>query len=218
MPAVAAGLDLNERVVRRHVAKLEAAGWLARTPWIRGECSAVWLTAAGIDAVGLGAVRAVPSPPGATTLTHGIVVGWTDRQKRILEGWRDALLNDRYSAVQYDCTDPSVTRWINRLARKVWLPKQTFTAVTQTSAAEIASVAPIDLTPAEPTTPAAPKPASDQPPAVAPELPTPEPAQPARLAPAPPPDESGETVDERLQRYLVNAVTAEPPRRRRWRR
>jgi hypothetical protein len=40
LPAVEAGLDLDQRVVRRHVAKLEAAGWRvgrpgcgARDPW-----------------------------------------------------------------------------------------------------------------------------------------------------------------------------------------
>lgn len=36
MPAVAVGLGLDERVVRRHVAKLEAAGWLSREPWVFG--------------------------------------------------------------------------------------------------------------------------------------------------------------------------------------
>ena len=33
LPAVQTGLDLDQRVVRRHVARLEAAGWLVRTPW-----------------------------------------------------------------------------------------------------------------------------------------------------------------------------------------
>jgi len=32
LPAIAVGLDLDERVVRRHVAKLEKAGWLVRAP------------------------------------------------------------------------------------------------------------------------------------------------------------------------------------------
>jgi DNA-binding MarR family transcriptional regulator len=30
LPAIEAGLDLDQRVVRRHVARLEAAGWLVR--------------------------------------------------------------------------------------------------------------------------------------------------------------------------------------------
>ena len=32
IPAIEVGLDLDQRVVRRHVAKLKAAGWLARAP------------------------------------------------------------------------------------------------------------------------------------------------------------------------------------------
>jgi hypothetical protein len=50
LPAVEAGLDLDQRVVRRHVAKLEAAGWLGRAPWIWGEGSVVWLTGTGVRA------------------------------------------------------------------------------------------------------------------------------------------------------------------------
>jgi hypothetical protein len=71
LPAVEAGLDLDQRVVRRHVAKLEAAGWLTREPWVWGEGSVVWLAGAGLEAAGLGGVRAVMSPPGATTIAHG---------------------------------------------------------------------------------------------------------------------------------------------------
>ena len=77
IPAVEVGLDLDQRVVRRHVAKLEAAGWLARAPWVWGEGSVVWLTGAGIEGAGLGGMRPVKSPPGATTITHGVLVGWS---------------------------------------------------------------------------------------------------------------------------------------------
>ena len=77
IPAVEVGLDLDERVVRRHVAKLEAAGWLVREPWVWGEGSVVWLTGAGIEGVRLGGVRPVKSPPGATTIAHGVLVGWS---------------------------------------------------------------------------------------------------------------------------------------------
>jgi len=42
-----------------------------------------------------------------------------DRQKMILEGWRDAILSGRYLAVRYDCSSPSVAHWIARLGRKV---------------------------------------------------------------------------------------------------
>ncbi len=54
LPAISAGLDLDERVVRRHVAKLEKVGWLVRAHLLWGEGSMVWLTAAGNDAIGLG--------------------------------------------------------------------------------------------------------------------------------------------------------------------
>lgn len=30
------------------------------------------------------------------------------RQRMLLEGWRDALWSDRYTAVRYDCASPSV--------------------------------------------------------------------------------------------------------------
>jgi hypothetical protein len=63
LPAVEVGLDLDERVVRRHVAKLEAAGWLAPMPWTWGEGSVAWLTGLGVERVGLGGVRAVKAPP-----------------------------------------------------------------------------------------------------------------------------------------------------------
>jgi hypothetical protein len=76
-PAVEAGLDLDQRVVRRHVAKLEAAGWLARAPWVWGEGSVVWLIGAGVEGTGLGGVRAVKSPPAPTTIAHGVLVGWS---------------------------------------------------------------------------------------------------------------------------------------------
>jgi hypothetical protein len=42
----------DERVVRRHVAKLEDAGWLVRAPWIWGEGSVVWLTSIGTEIAG----------------------------------------------------------------------------------------------------------------------------------------------------------------------
>jgi hypothetical protein len=77
LPAVEAGLDLNQRVVRRHVAKLEAAGWLGRAPWVWGEGSVAWLTDAGIQGSGLGGVRAVKSPPAATTIGHVVLVGFS---------------------------------------------------------------------------------------------------------------------------------------------
>jgi len=205
LPAVEVGLDLDQRVVRRHVAKLEAAGWLARAPWVWGEGSVVWLTGMGIECAGLGGLRVVKSPPAPTTIAHGVRAGWSaarverrrrvwkssrelavdrelwavrarcergyteqlpdlavwlkrggppvaliaesggrreDRQKMILEGWRDAAQTGRYAGIRYDCTSASVAQWINRLAKKVWLTAPTFTAAVQMSAEGIAALSP----------------------------------------------------------------------------
>ena len=57
--AVEVGLDLDQRVVRRHVAKLEAVGWLARAPWVWGEGSVAWLTGTGVE--GAGSAASEPS-------------------------------------------------------------------------------------------------------------------------------------------------------------
>jgi hypothetical protein len=203
LPAVAVGVDLDQRVLRRHVAKLEAAGWLARAPWLWGEGSIAWLTPAGIQATGLGGVRAVASPPAPTTITHGVLAGWSaarserignqwrasrelagdrdrwaipvrgehrrvsllpdlavwrpgadrpaaiiaengprrhDRQKAILEAWRDAILAGRYTTVCYDCASPSVATSISHLASKVGLTNSVFVARVQTTADEIAGL------------------------------------------------------------------------------
>jgi hypothetical protein len=203
LPAVQVGLDLDDRVVRRHVANLEAAGWLARAPWLWGEGSITWLTFAGIEATGLGGVRAVASPPAPTTIAHGVLTGWSaarserldnrwagsrelaidherwaipvrgehrrvtrlpdlaiwrpgdqrpaaiiaeiggrrrDRQKAILEAWRDAILSDRYSMVRCDCASVPVADSITRLARRIGLSNSVFLAREQTTAAEIAAL------------------------------------------------------------------------------
>jgi hypothetical protein len=65
-----------------------------------------------------------------------------DRQKVILEGWRDAIWSGRYAVVRYDCTSPSVARWITRLAKKAGLTDANFTAAVQTTAAQIAALPP----------------------------------------------------------------------------
>src|SRR5947209_6755430 len=173
IPAVEVGLDLHQRVVRRHVAKLEQAGWLAREPWIWGEGSVAWLTSLGTESAGLGGLRPVKAPPARTTISHSVLVGWSaarlerrgrawksarelaldpgrwsvtmrcergyttqlpdlvgwarpdgpvalivesggrreDRQKMILEGWRDAVWSGRYAALRYDCANASVAHW-----------------------------------------------------------------------------------------------------------
>jgi hypothetical protein len=79
LPAVAIGLDLDERVVRRHVTRLQEAGWLGRAAGRWGEGSVVWLTERGLAGIGLGglsAVRASPAPS-TTSTAHGVLVGWS---------------------------------------------------------------------------------------------------------------------------------------------
>jgi len=287
IPAVQAGLDLDQRVVRRHVRKLETAGWLARAPWVWGEGSVVWLTAAGIEGAGLGGVRAVKSPPAPTTIAHGVLVGWSaariqqrghvwqsarelaldadrwavparcergytlqlpdvaawpegwespgaviaesggrreDRQRMILEGWRDAVWSGRYVAVRYDCASQSVATWIARLARKIGLTDTEFTAQVQTTAEQIAvlspTAVPADAAPTTPPLSPEAQPVSDQP-----SQPTPTGEPTSHEAPEPSTDESTpleepDTADflaERERMYRDVFGMGEAPRRR-WRR
>jgi hypothetical protein len=285
LPAVQVGLDLDQRVVRRHVAKLEAAGWLGRAPWVWGEGSVVWLTGAGIQGAGLGGVRAVKSPPAPTTIAHGVLVGWSaaraehrgrtwqsareleldrerwaapmrcergfteqlpdlavwikrskapgaviaesggrreDRQKMILEGWRDALWSGRYFGVRYDCTSPSVARWITRLANKVGLTGLDFTAAVQTTADQIAALPPAAAAADDDAMPSGQSAlASDDEAPTAP-APAPTPAVPAHVAspePAAAPEpEMAEAAAERERRYREIFGMDEQKPRRRWRR
>jgi hypothetical protein len=77
MPAIERGLGLVDRVVRRHVAKLEKIGWCARIPAVRGEGMLVWMTATGLDGVGLGQLPAPRAPHRFSPQTmHGIRVAW----------------------------------------------------------------------------------------------------------------------------------------------
>jgi hypothetical protein len=128
-PAVEAGLDLDQRVVRRHVAKLEAAGWLARTPWVWGEGSVAWLTVAGVEAAGLGGLRAVKSPPATTTIAHGILVGWSaarvEHRGRTWKSARELALGSERWAVRMRCERgyteqlPDLAIWLKRSAPPV---------------------------------------------------------------------------------------------------
>jgi len=288
LPAVAVGLDLDQRVVRRHVAKLEAAGWLVREPWIWGEGSVVWLTGAGIEGAGLGGVRPVKSPPGATTIAHGVLVGWSaarvehrgrvwksarelaverdrwavrarcergytellpdlavwlkrsgapvaviaesggrreDRQKMILEGWRDGIVSGCYAAVHYHCANEAVEHWIRRLARKVGLTGLGFAAAVQLSAEEIGALSPapddVDELPVnEPQPSVRATPPCDEQTLAAPvraQL-TPARVQPERAAPPAPEPETPEAAAERERRYREIFGIPEPGTRRRWRR
>lgn len=285
LPAIEAGLELDQRVVRRHVARLEAAGWLVRAPWVWGEGSVAWLTGAGIESTGLGGIRALKSP-GTSTIAHGVMVGWSaarverrrrvwksarelaidperwaveircdrgyttqlpdlavwlrrdappvaviaetgmrreDRQKKILTGWRDAIMLGRYTAVQYDCTSESVARMINRLAEKVHLTAREFKAAEQPRAEEIATLSPASRND---------EPINENPPhadgthlrgeqlqlVAAPAQPPPRPVQQTRSEPRPaPPPDTPDAAAERERRYRQIMGLPEP-KRRRWRR
>jgi hypothetical protein len=287
LPAVQAGLGLDQRVVRRHVARLEAAGWLARAPWVWGEGSVVWLTGAGMERTGLGGVRAVKSPPAPTTIAHGVLVGWSaaraehrnltwksarelaldperwavpmrrergdaeelpdlavwinssqapgaviaehggrreDRQKMILEGWRDAVWSGRYLAVRYDCASPSVAHWIARLARKIGLTDTEFKAFVQTTAEQIAALPPAapDDEPAtnhaEPS--GEPEPTPDEQGQTAAPVQAPAPREPLQIrppVPPPPEPETAEAAAARQRHYREILGIEEPKPRRRWR-
>ncbi len=206
LPTVATALDIDERVVRRHVAKLEAAGWLGRGAWLWGEGSIAWLTPAGIEALGLGGLRGYRSQPAPTTVAHALLVGWSaarnerlgndwyssrelaaagrerwaipvrgehgyatrlpdlavwrpgaerpaaivaeqggrryDRQTAIVEGWRDAIVSERYTRVRCDCVNEPLAASLTRLAKKVGLNSR-FHVMIQTTSEEIESLQPL---------------------------------------------------------------------------
>lgn len=289
LPAVQAGLNLDERVVRRHVARLEAAGWLGRVPWVWGEGSVVWLTGLGIECAGLGGVRPIKAPPSPTTTAHGVLVGWSaaraekrgqvwksarelavdrerwavrtrcergyttclpgvavwisnakppvavvaesghrreDRQRMILEGWRDALWAGRYTAVRYDCASASAATLITRLAKKVGLTSPDLYVAVQADADEIAALVPA-ADDAEASEPASQNGSSDADAPLTAELsstgpnPAPPVPPPVRTAPAAPPAPEPETPEEaadRERRYREIFGIPEPKTRRRWRR
>jgi hypothetical protein len=77
MPAVGRGLGLVERVVRRHVAKLEKVGWCERTPAVRGDGMLVWMTPTGLDRIGLGQLPAPRAPnPFSPQTVRSTRVAW----------------------------------------------------------------------------------------------------------------------------------------------
>ncbi len=142
LPAVQVGLDLDERVVRRHVAKLEAMGWLDRGPWLWGDGSIAWLTRAGLDGTGLGGVRAVSSPPSPTTATHDVLVGWsaarTERHGRDWRSSRELAVERERWAIPVRGEHGRVTR-LPDLA--VWLPGSNATAPSWSSTAAGGTIA-----------------------------------------------------------------------------
>jgi hypothetical protein len=131
LQAVVAGLDLDQRVVRRHVAKLEAARWLGRAPWVWGEGSVVWLTGLGMEGAGLGGLRVVKAPPAPTTISHGVLVGWSaaraERRGRVWKSARELALDSERWAVRmrsergYTSQLPDLAVWLKRAGPPVAL-------------------------------------------------------------------------------------------------
>ncbi|MGH2873320.1 MAG: hypothetical protein ACRDL5_12780 [Solirubrobacteraceae bacterium] len=114
---------------------LERERWAVRARCERGYTEqlpdlAVWLDAS--------------KPPGAVIAESG--GRREDRQRWILEGWRDAIWSGRYIVVRYDCASPSVAHWIARLAKKVGLTGSDFMAAVQTTAEQIAALSPAAAT------------------------------------------------------------------------
>jgi hypothetical protein len=77
LPAVEVGLSLEARVVRRHAARLEQAGWLRRAAGAWGKGSIAWLTQPGLVAIGLGGLRPVRASQSARVTAHGVLVAWS---------------------------------------------------------------------------------------------------------------------------------------------
>jgi hypothetical protein len=148
-----------------------------------------------------------------------------DRQRMILEGWRDAIWSGRYAAVRYDCASPSVAHWISRLAKKFGLTGSTFTAVVQTTAEQIAALSPAapDNEPAfDEARPSgeserAPGEEVQTAPVRAPAQREPEQVAPSEPLPAPEP-ETAEAAAERERHYREIFGMDEQKPRRRWRR
>ena len=138
-----------------------------------------------------------------------------DRQKMILEGWRDGIEAGHYSAVHYHCANEAVEHWITRLARKVGLTGVGFpAAAVQMSAEEIAALPPAADDPNEqPSHQQLARSGSAMPAqATLPPAPVPE------NAPPEPQTETAEAVAERERAYREIFGFDQPQRRRRWRR
>jgi hypothetical protein len=149
-----------------------------------------------------------------------------DRQRMILEGWRDAIWAEQYAAIQYDCASAAAVAKIRRLAKKERLTPPTFIVAARRTADEIRSITPdpdIDDTAAVPdaSAPAAVVPTDEESNERQPQLvPAPVPSPMVTETPPPPsePEESPEVAAERERRYREIFGIPEPKARRRWRR
>ncbi len=190
---------------------LEGERWEVPTRCERGYMTqlpdlAVWLKPAG--------------PPWAVIAESG--GRREDRQKLMLEGWRDAVHGGRYAGVRYDCSSASVASWIGRLAKRVWLTAPDLSVIVQTTAEEIATLARADADAGEHETTAGDAQIPNGKVGIAPvdvrvsAVSAPAPAARAER-PAPRP-ETPEEAAERERRYREIFGIPEPRRRRRWRR
>lgn len=106
------------------MAKLEAAGWLGRAPWVWGEGSIAWLTSLGMESAVLGGLRAVKAPPSPTTTAHGVLVGWSaaraEKRGRVWRSARELALEPERWEVTVRC-DRGYTKQLPDLA--VWLKR-----------------------------------------------------------------------------------------------
>jgi hypothetical protein len=153
-----------------------------------------------------------------------------DRQKMILEGWHNAILSGRYSAVHYHCASDSVAHWISRLAKKVGLIGRTFRAEVQMTAEEIAALLPAANDPDEPRHEQLPSrdtdPRDDERVQILrahPMLPAPVAEKPPEPASEPEPETPETAAERRRQHREIFGIEDPfgmdaPARRRRWRR
>jgi hypothetical protein len=146
-----------------------------------------------------------------------------DRQRMILEGWRDAIWAEQYAAVKYDCASAAAAAKIRRIAKRAQLRPPEFVAAVQRTAEETRLIG-RDPDVDEPTrTPGE----RGQPPQVDSEhrtagrelqlVPAPPPAPRIGEAPPPPP-EPEESRGDAAERYRELFGLPEPKQRRRWRR
>jgi hypothetical protein len=63
-----------------------------------------------------------------------------DRQRAILEAWRDAIGSGQYAAVRYDCAGEQTAQRLTSLATKLRLERSVFLAAAQTTPEEIAAI------------------------------------------------------------------------------
>ena len=89
----------------------------------------MWLTGAGMDGARLGGVRPIKSPPGATTIAQGVLVGWSaarpEHRGRVWKSARELALERERWAITMRCERgytkqlPDLAVWLKRSAPPV---------------------------------------------------------------------------------------------------